>query len=163
MGVIVGLSAAPSLLDSPQLKYKSLNPMNFSRSTGPRRLALKALAVLVLAASGGVVAFATMAPDLRDEAAILSRATVEAIPIRPEQVLAGPETYIAEERYQRGDTLPAFIARLGVSDAEAARIARLRSLAQLRPGTFVRAEVDANGVPRVLSFLSGRDALVQII
>jgi murein DD-endopeptidase MepM/ murein hydrolase activator NlpD len=137
--------------------------MNFSRSTGPRRLALKALAVLVLAASGGVVAFATMAPGLRDEAAILSRATVEAIPIRPEQVLAGPETYIAEERYQRGDTLPAFIARLGVSDAEAARIARLRSLAQLRPGTFVRAEVDANGVPRVLSFLSGRDALVQIV
>ncbi|HWA37301.1 MAG TPA: peptidoglycan DD-metalloendopeptidase family protein [Burkholderiales bacterium] len=137
--------------------------MNFSRSTGPRRLILKGAAAVLALAASGVVAFATMSPDPGAETALLTRATVEAIPIRADQVLAAPETYIAEERYQRGDTLPAFIARLGVADAEASRLSRLRPLQQLRPGTFVRAEVDANGVPRSLSFLSGRDTLVQIV
>jgi murein DD-endopeptidase MepM/ murein hydrolase activator NlpD len=136
--------------------------MNFSGSTGTRGLLLKGAAVLVLAASG-VVAFATILPDPYAEAQLLARASVEPIPIRAEQVLASPESYIAEERFQRGDTLAAFLDRLGVADAESGRLARLRPLQQLRPGTYVRAEVGADGVPRILSFLSGRDALVQII
>jgi murein DD-endopeptidase MepM/ murein hydrolase activator NlpD len=136
--------------------------MNFSGSTGTRGLLLKGAAVLVLAASG-VVAFATILPDPYAEVQLLTKASVEPIPIRAEQVLASPESYIAEERFQRGDTLAAFLDRLGVADAESARLARLRPLQQLRPGTYVRAEVAADGVPRTISFLSGRDALVQII
>lgn len=136
--------------------------MNFSGSTGTRGLLLKAAAVLVLAASG-VVAFATISPDPYAEAELLRKASVEPIPIRADQVLASPESYIAEERFQRGDTLAAFLGRLGVADAESARLVRLRPLQQLRPGTYVRAEVGADGVPRTLSFLSGRDTLVQII
>ena len=136
--------------------------MNFSRSPAFRGLLLKGTAVLALAASG-VVAFATIAPDPRVEAQLLTRVSVETIAIRADQVLASPETYIAEERYQRGDTLTAFLARLGVAESEAARLARLRPLQQMRPGTFVRAEVAAGGVPRMLSFLSGRDALIQIV
>ena len=136
--------------------------MNFSRSTPPRGLLFKAAAVLVLAASG-VVAFATIAPDPHAEALLLAKASVEPIAIHPDQVLATPESYIAEERYQRGDTLAAFLVRLGVADAEAAKLARHRALQQLRPGTFVRAEVRSDGVPRTLSFLSGRDSLMQIV
>jgi murein DD-endopeptidase MepM/ murein hydrolase activator NlpD len=136
--------------------------MNFSRRPGSRGLLLKAAAVLGLAASG-VVAFATIAPDPRSEAQVLTRASVEPIAIRADQVLPSPQTYIAEERYQRGDTLAAFLGRLGIAESEAARLARLRPLQQMRPGTFVRAEVGVTGVPRMLSFLSGRDALVQVV
>jgi murein DD-endopeptidase MepM/ murein hydrolase activator NlpD len=135
--------------------------MNFSRSTPARALLLKGAAVLVLAASG-VVAFATIA-DPQAEVLLLSKPSVEPIPIRPEQVLASPESYIAEERYQRGDTLAAFLTGLGVAEGEAARLAKIRALQQVRPGTFVRAEVGAGGLPRSISFLAGRDRLVQIL
>lgn len=137
--------------------------MNFSGSSRTRGWLVKAAAVLALAASGIVVAFATIAPDPQTELAQLTRASVEEIPIDPDQVLASPEGFIAEERYQRGDTLAAFLGRLGVSEPEAARLARLRPLQQLRPGTFVRAEVDGDGIPRSVSFLSGRENLVQIV
>ncbi len=136
--------------------------MNFSRRPGSRGLLLKAAAVLGLAASG-VVSFATIAPDPRGEAQVLTRASVEPIAIRADQVLPSPQTYIAEERYQRGDTLAAFLGRLGIAESEATRLARLRPLQQMRPGTFVRAEVGVTGMPRMLSFLSGRDALVQVV
>ncbi|HYD58617.1 MAG TPA: M23 family metallopeptidase [Burkholderiales bacterium] len=136
--------------------------MNFSGSTGPRRLLVKAVAVLVLAASG-VVAFATIAPDPHAELAQITRASVEPIPIHPDQVLETPEAYVAEERYQRGDTLAAFLARLGIAEPEAAKLARLRAVQQLRPGTFVRAEIGDDGLPRTVSFLTGRDSLMQIV
>jgi len=136
--------------------------MNFIRSTRTGALLLKGAAVLVLAASG-VVAFATIAPDPQAEALLLSRTSVEPIPIRPDQVLASPDSFIAEERYQRGDTLAAFLAGLGVAEAEAARLAKLRALQLVRPGTFVRAEVGAGGLPRSVSFLAGRDRLVQVL
>src|SRR5262249_10585876 len=57
------------------------------------------------------------------------------------------------------DTLPGFLARLGLDDP---RIARLRSLRELRPGTYVSAEVSAEGDLISLSWLSGRDTLVRI-
>lgn len=136
--------------------------MNFSRSTRTGALLLKGGAVLVLAASG-VVAFATIAPDPQAEALLLSRTSVEPIPIRSDQVLASPDSFIAEERYQRGDTLAAFLAGLGVAEAEAARLAKLRALQLVRPGTFVRAEVGAGGLPQSVSFLAGRDRLVQAL
>lgn len=118
--------------------------------------------MLVLAASG-FVAFATIAPDPQAEAELLRIASVEPIEIRAEQVLASPDSYIAEERFQRGDTLAAFLTRLGVANAEAARLIRHRTLQQLRPGTFVRAEITSAGVPLTLSFLGGRDSLIQIV
>jgi murein DD-endopeptidase MepM/ murein hydrolase activator NlpD len=136
--------------------------MDFSRSAGTRGLLVRAATVIVLAASG-VVAFATILPDPHAEALLLSKASVEAIPIRAEQVLASPESYIGEERYQRGDTLGAFLSRLGIEDTEVARLLKLRPLQQLRPGTFVRSEVGSDGVPRSLSFLAAGDRLVQIV
>jgi murein DD-endopeptidase MepM/ murein hydrolase activator NlpD len=118
-------------------------------------------AIIVLAASG-VVAFATIAPAPNAAALLQSVASIEAIPIRAEQVLASPASYIREERFQRGDTLAGFLSRLGVNSTEVARLARVRALQLLRPGMFVRAEVNSDGAPRTLSFLTGRDALMQI-
>jgi murein DD-endopeptidase MepM/ murein hydrolase activator NlpD len=119
-------------------------------------------AIIVLTASG-VVAFATIAPAPNAAALLQSVTSVEAIPIRAEQVLASPASYIREERFQRGDTLAGFLARLGIANTEVARLARVRALQLLRPGVFVRAEVNSDGAPRGLSFLTGRDALMQIV
>jgi len=127
-----------------------------------RSWAVRGTAVLALTACG-VVAFATMAPDPHAEAALLRTATVESLPISADQVLPSPEFYIREERFQRGDTVSAFLSRLGISETEIKKLARQRQLHQLRPGSFVRAEVSGDGMPRALSFLSGRDSLVQIV
>jgi murein DD-endopeptidase MepM/ murein hydrolase activator NlpD len=119
-------------------------------------------AIIALTASG-VVAFATIAPAPNAEALVQSVASIEAIPIRAEQVLASPASYIREERFQRGDTLAGFLSRLGIANTEVARLARVRALQLLRPGMFVRAEVNSDGALRSLSFLNGRDALMQIV
>ena len=52
-------------------------------------------AILVLAVSG-VVAFATIAPKPDVEALLQGTASIEAMPIRAEQVLPAPEFYIRE-------------------------------------------------------------------
>ena len=121
----------------------------------------RAALVCVLAASG-VVAFATIAPT-SDLDELQSIASVEPVPIRAEQVLPAPSTYVREERFQRGDTVAGFLERLGIVDTEAARLAKVRAFQLLRPGSMVRAEVGADGTPRSLSFLTGRDTLMQIV
>jgi murein DD-endopeptidase MepM/ murein hydrolase activator NlpD len=124
---------------------------------GPvRRIA----AIVVLAASGVVAAFATIAPAPDLEPHIAS--SVETLPISSAGLLPSPAWYIREERFQRGDTLPGFLSRLGIADAQIQPLARLRALQWLRPGHHVGAEVRADGMPLSLSFLTGRDTLVQI-
>ena len=122
----------------------------------------RSAAIAILAVSGVVGAFATIAPSPEAEKA-LATSSVEALPISEEALLPSPESYIREERFQRGDTLPAFLARLGVADEYLARLARLRALQALRPGYHVTAEVSAEGEPRSVSFLTSRDTLVQIV
>jgi len=53
--------------------------------------------------------------------------------------------------------------RLGIDDALIGRLARARRCARLRPGVSVRADVLADGTPKSLSFLTGRDTLVRIV
>src|SRR5882672_2892292 len=118
--------------------------------------------VLVFAASG-MVAFATIAPRPQSDALFQPTASVEAMPIHADQVLAAPMSYIREERFQRGETLPGLLTRLGVGETEVPRLARLRALQQLRAGMLVRAEVTPEGAPRTLRFLTGRDAMMQIV
>jgi murein DD-endopeptidase MepM/ murein hydrolase activator NlpD len=136
--------------------------MDFSRIMITRRMLARGLAVLALAATG-VVAFATISNDPTAEAKLLSMESVESFPINADQVLTGPDYYIREERFQRGDTLAGFLAGLGISEPEIGRLTRLRPLHQLRPGTFLRAEVALDGLPRTLSFLTGQHTLVQIV
>src|SRR4051812_26945206 len=122
-----------------------------------RRIA--ALAGL-LALSSVVAAFATIAP--REERAPSARLVVEALELAPHEV-ASPAYYVREEQFQRGDTLAGFLGRLGIDAAEASRLARMRALQALRPGSQVRAEVFAEGKPKLISFLTGRDTLVSVV
>jgi murein DD-endopeptidase MepM/ murein hydrolase activator NlpD len=122
---------------------------------------LGGIVAIALLAASGVVAFATIAPsDARIEPP--KRPIIEALPIRPDATPA-PKSYFREELYQRGDTLPAFLDRLGIEAQHSARIVKLRVLQSLRPGMHVSAEVSADGEPLVLSFLSGRETLVRIV
>jgi murein DD-endopeptidase MepM/ murein hydrolase activator NlpD len=123
---------------------------------------LGGIAAIALLAASGVVAFATIAPGSEGRIEPPKRPIIEALPIRPDAAPA-PKSYFREELYQRGDTLPGFLERLGIEAPHAARLAKVRALQQLRPGTHVSAEVSADGEPLVLSFLSGRETLVKIV
>ena len=118
--------------------------------------------VVILAVFGAVAAFATIAPS-PDAQFLLSRtSSIEALPIPAEALLPSPASYIREERFQRGDTLAAFLLRLGITDSEVAPLARQRAFQALRPGYNVAAEVSAEGRLVALSFLTSRDTLVQV-
>jgi murein DD-endopeptidase MepM/ murein hydrolase activator NlpD len=118
--------------------------------------------ILVLAVSGAVAAFATIAPSSDAQLLLFRTSSVESLPIPAEALLPSPASYIREERFQRGDTLPAFLSRLGIADEEVALLARMRPLQALRPGYNVAADVSAAGKLLVLSFLTARDTLVQL-
>jgi murein DD-endopeptidase MepM/ murein hydrolase activator NlpD len=126
------------------------------------RLVARIAVIAVLAATGAVAAFATMAPSPEIELLLSRTPSVETLPIPAEALLPAPESYIREERFQRGDTLAVFLSRLGIGDAQVATLARLRALQVLRPGNHVTADVTAEGQPLALSFLTGRDTLLQI-
>jgi murein DD-endopeptidase MepM/ murein hydrolase activator NlpD len=118
------------------------------------------VAVVAALAASGVVAFATIAPNERNVEPP-KRPIIEALPLRIDPAPA-PKSYFREDIYQRGDTVPAFIERLGIEAPHAAKLAKVRVMQQMRPGTHVSAEVSADGEPIALSFLSGRDTLVKI-
>jgi murein DD-endopeptidase MepM/ murein hydrolase activator NlpD len=117
-------------------------------------------AIALLALSGVVGAFATIAPG-REPQAPTARLLVEPLELDVRE-MPGPASYVRQEQFQRGDTLAGFLARLGIDADEAARLARARSLQVLRPGSHVHAEVLADGRPKLLSFLTGRDTLVTV-
>jgi murein DD-endopeptidase MepM/ murein hydrolase activator NlpD len=123
---------------------------------------LGGIAAISLLAVSGVVAFATIGPRAEGRIEPPRRPIVEALEIRPDTAPA-PASYFREELYQRGDSLPAFIERLGIEPPHATGLAKLRVLQQLRPGAHVSAEVSADGEPIMLSFLSGRDTMVKIV
>src|SRR5918992_6018944 len=70
--------------------------------------------IIVLAVSGGVAAFATIAPSPDAEIPLARTSSVEDLPIPAEALMPSPESYIREERFQRGDTLAALLSRLRV-------------------------------------------------
>jgi len=113
------------------------------------------LALLLVAACGAVSAYSTYSFE---DALDLPAPLVEALALRGEEQSA-PKNYIREEQFQRADTIAGFLARLGITDPQ---VARLRSLRELRPGTYVSAEVGADGELISLTWLSGRDTLVRI-
>jgi len=118
--------------------------------------------IAVLAVFGAVAAFATIAPSPDAQLLLSPTSSVEALPIPAQALLPSPASYIREERYQRGDTLSAFLSRIGVAGGEAELLARQRALQALRPGYNVAAEVSAEGRLVALSFLTSRDTLVQV-
>src|SRR5919201_1104415 len=119
-------------------------------------------AIALLAVSGVVAAFATIAPRESTTPAPPSALVVEALASQPRDV-AAPAQYVQEEQFQRGDTLAGFLERLGIDEDVIGRLARTPALRALRPGAYVRADVLADGTPQSLSFLTGRDTLVRIV
>src|ERR687892_1346411 len=94
-------------------------------------------AIAVLAVSGVVGAFATISPSPESDALPWTTSSVETLPIPAQALLPAPASYIREERFQRGDTLAAFLSRLGIAEAQVATLGRLRALHALRPGYHV--------------------------
>ena len=125
-----------------------------------RHRTLARAVIALLAASGVVAAFATMAPA--PALVPLDSPLVEALSIRTDALIPAPTSYRREERFQRGDTLAAFLQRLGIAETDVERLKRQRAMQQVRPGTLVAAEVAVDGTPLYLSFLNGRDTLVRI-
>ena len=114
-----------------------------------------------LALSGAVAAFATMAPEIPAPAP--DAALVEPIALRTgDTLLPAPAEFLREERFQRGDTLAGMLESLGVSDAEARKLARTSVLRRLRPGNTVIGQISADGELQRLSFLSGRGTLTAV-
>ncbi len=123
----------------------------------------RAAALLVLAASGVVAAFATIAPAPQAELALAKTTVREVLPVDAEaSLIAPPPSYVREDRFRRGDTLAGFLARLGIAEAHIARLLRLQPLKLLSPGTDVIAKLSPEGSPFEISFLAGRDTLVWI-
>jgi len=116
--------------------------------------------IAVLAATGVVAAFATMAPA--PAPFVTDTPLVEALAPRTDSLIPAPTSYRREERFQRGDTLAGFLLRLGIADTHVERMKRVRALQQLKTGMLVAAEVMADGTPLYVSFLTGRDTLVRV-
>jgi murein DD-endopeptidase MepM/ murein hydrolase activator NlpD len=123
---------------------------------------LRVAAALVLPFVGVVAAFG-IAPDTVTEP--VSRQQVIQEVILPLSNSAGQrdDGYWREERVQRGDTLAALLARLGVDDSEAAEFLRhrrsTRTLYQLVPGRTVRALATADGSLLALRYQNGGNVL----
>jgi murein DD-endopeptidase MepM/ murein hydrolase activator NlpD len=119
-------------------------------------------AIAVLCVSGAVAAFATIAPSPNGDAPVTS-SIVDVVTVRPDLVQRGPDFYIREERFQRGDTLSGLLSRLGIASPHLERLVRLRALHSLRPGYSLTAEVSSDGEPRSLGYLTARDTFVQVL
>src|SRR5438874_11281676 len=120
------------------------------------------LAIGLVAAFGAVAAFATIAPTSDAEPPPEATLRIEPLSFDARE-LSAPMQYVREDQFQRGDTLGGFLGRLGIEDSLIARLARAPALHALRPGTYVRADVLADGTPKSMSFMTGRDTLMRIV
>ncbi len=122
-------------------------------------VALGAVSLLAGVAATGTVRESAPQP--------VPRATIVeslALPVA-EVVTAQVQPYVHEERFERGDTFAALLARFGVDSADAARLVaehgRSKPLRSLRPGMTVQAETTDYGTLTALRFVSpGRDTVL---
>lgn len=129
----------------------------FSRPSTARVAAL-----FVLALSGVVAAFATMAPS-PEAGPVFRQAVAEPVAIPKDALIPPPRAYVQEARFERGETLGNLLEKLGVEDSQANRLVNLGTLRLLRPGAIVTAEVAAAGELVRMSYLNGRDVVRSIV
>jgi murein DD-endopeptidase MepM/ murein hydrolase activator NlpD len=130
----------------------------FSPGTSIARIAV----LFALALSGVVAAFATIAPA-PEATPMLREAVIEPIAVSRDGLVPGPDSYVREARYQRGETLASLLGKLGLRDGDAARLLKLGTLHLLRPGMTVTARVTADGELVQLSYLNGRETVRSIV
>jgi murein DD-endopeptidase MepM/ murein hydrolase activator NlpD len=131
-----------------------------------REPAFKRRALVVAGAAGllaGVTAFGTVG-DLPQPP--VARATVvETLELPIARIAsASAAPFVHEERFERGDTFAALLARLGVDSADAVGLVKQHGKSKpfrsLRPGMTVQAETADYGALLALRFLSGRDTVL---
>jgi murein DD-endopeptidase MepM/ murein hydrolase activator NlpD len=123
----------------------------------------RAAGLCAFAVSGAVVAVVSIVPATDAELLIAKAAVLEPVEIRAgEALLPSPATYVREERFQRGDTLSALLARLAIGETDAQKLLRQREMRLLRPGASIVAEVRAGGELVWLGFAASRDTEVRI-
>jgi murein DD-endopeptidase MepM/ murein hydrolase activator NlpD len=132
------------------------------RLPSPRFRLARIIALISLPLFGAIAAFGT-APETQ---LLLSRTAVpEPLAIDFNQAVLPPvDSFIREERFQRGDTLASLFSRLGISSDDAQQLVRShgRFLNTLRAGTTVHAEVGADGSLYSLNYTAGKDTLASI-
>ena len=116
-----------------------------------------------LGLSGAIAAVAAMLPSPEAEANLVQRRTVEAIALGPQlAVLPAPQTYLLEERMQRGETAATFLGRLGIVDEDIRQLQRVPAVRLLRGGHVVAAEIAADGRALRLSFPASREVQMHV-
>ncbi|MDX1375305.1 MAG: M23 family metallopeptidase [Burkholderiales bacterium] len=118
----------------------------------------------MLALSGVVGAFATMSPA--PDAVVPGQQIVrEPYPIDLQAaLLTTTDAFVREARFVRGDSLRELLEkRLGIDAVDAKRLTTFYAMHRLRLGTMVRAEVEAGGRFRRLSFPVGDDKAVTFV
>jgi len=122
----------------------------------------RAAAALVLPFVGVVAAFG-IAPDTVIEPLKQTPVVLELALPASSSGSAAVDGYWREERIQRGDTLPALLARLGAEDPEALQHLRsaraARALYQLVPGRTVGAQITTEGRLLELRYRNGSSVL----
>ncbi|MCC6610238.1 MAG: peptidoglycan DD-metalloendopeptidase family protein [Burkholderiales bacterium] len=136
-----------------------------THNPGGRAMRVRRLALVFAGFSlfGMVAAFGT-APDSAT-ATVQRTRVVEPLAINPVQMPADEaHVFWHEERLQRGDTLAAMLARLGVDAAVAARLVREnggdKPFRVLRPGMTVHAATADHGDLLSLRFVAGQDTVL---
>ena len=133
------------------------------RLLSPRFRLARICALVVLPLFGAIAAFGT-APE--SSLLLVRTAVPEPLAIDFDAaVVPSPETFVREERFQRGDTLSSLLSRLGVNGEDVQKLLRGQSrfLNSLRVGTVVHAEVNAEGALLSLNYSSGKDTLAEIV
>ena len=119
-----------------------------SRLTPVQMRQLRMTAIALCASGGAFATLGVVGPDSVPSAVLsqpLALANPQLVSIDGED-----QGVFREERIQRGDTLAALLARLGVSDSAAFQYLRSNAEARvltnnLRPGRAIRAETDSDG------------------
>ena len=128
----------------------------------PRPGTARVAVLLALALSGMVAAFATIAPAT-EPAPLPGQLVLEPVAIPRDALVASPDAYMNEARFERGETLGDLLEKLGFEDSEANRLVKLGTLHLLRPGTVVTARIAAAGELVRMSYLNGYDTVRSIV
>ncbi len=132
-------------------------------SLSPRQKLAGAVAGVFLTAVVGALATVD-----GSSASVNAHAVVEKLAVEP-VVLGDPTdaSFWYQESFNRGDTFGTLLARLQVSNIDAARVVGnagvSRLLRKLRPGTSVRAEVSRVGELQQMEFITADDRLARIV
>lgn len=122
--------------------------------------------VAVAAAAAGWMIAVAATGTVKEPPPVVARATVvETLAVSPAPLGdAADPVFVREEQLERGDTIAALLARMGVDPSDASRIAmehgKSKALRQLRPGVVVQAQTDDDGALLNLRFVAGRDTML---